>query len=414
MDEGKTADSLLEEDGVILAVGKKDELIIGNNSDCEAIDLCKKTILPAFLDAHSHLSAYANSFLQASLSDAHSFKEIIAALTEYCKTNNLQDGQWLIANGYDHNKLKEKSHPTKALLDEFFPKLNVVLQHISGHFGVMNSSAISTLKLDGKDDKGYIEENLWIDSVKSIPLPSPQQLQKAYSKAFYKYASYGITTVQDGLMVEQMIPMIKHLLSKSAFSLDVIGFPEISCADLYYRTFPKATDSYYKGFRLGGYKIILDGSPQGRTARMRTPYFGDKNEYGILAMTQKEVEKAFQKAICDKRQLLAHCNGDGACEVLLNAAKRLGNPDAIKSIKPVIIHAQLLAEDQLKDVKAFGMIPSFFIAHIYHWGDVHIENLGLSRASAISLAGSALNKSILFTFHQDTPVNCSNGKSRRR
>ena len=50
------------------------------------------------------------------------------------------------------------------------------------------------------------------------------------------------------------------------------------------------------------------------------------------------------------------------------------------------------------------MIPSFFVAHVYHYGDVHIRNFGLARAETISPAGSAQKLGIPFTFHQDTPV----------
>ena len=69
-----------------------------------------------------------------------------------------------------------------------------------------------------------------------------------------------------------------------------------------------------------------------------------------------------------------------------------------------MIHAQLLGLDQLPDVKKYNIIPSFFISHIYYFGDIHIKNLGMKRAEHISPAGSSLKKNILFTFHQDTPV----------
>lgn len=69
-----------------------------------------------------------------------------------------------------------------------------------------------------------------------------------------------------------------------------------------------------------------------------------------------------------------------------------------------MIHAQLLRRDQLSALRSLGMIPSFFVAHTYYWGDVHIRNFGLARASAISPAASALREGLPFTFHQDTPV----------
>ena len=90
-----------------------------------------------------------------------------------------------------------------------------------------------------------------------------------------------------------------------------------------------------------------------------------------------------------------------AAEQYLNALEKAEYPE---NLRPVMIHAQLLAEDQLDKVKNLGVIPSFFVAHVYHWGDTHIENFGMERAQNISCAGSALKKGITFTFHQDTPV----------
>ena len=69
-----------------------------------------------------------------------------------------------------------------------------------------------------------------------------------------------------------------------------------------------------------------------------------------------------------------------------------------------MIHAQLLGLDQLPELKRLGVLPSFFVAHVYHWGDVHVKNLGLERAAHISPAGSAAKLGIPFTFHQDAPV----------
>ena len=69
-----------------------------------------------------------------------------------------------------------------------------------------------------------------------------------------------------------------------------------------------------------------------------------------------------------------------------------------------MIHAQTVREDQLDKMNEINMIPSFFIAHTYYWGDVHIKNLGKERAYKISPAKSALDKNIPYTFHQDTPV----------
>ena len=55
-------------------------------------------------------------------------------------------------------------------------------------------------------------------------------------------------------------------------------------------------------------------------------------------------------------------------------------------------------------MKKCNIVPSFFVAHTYYWGDTHIKNFGLVRANKIRPLKSALDKNIIFTLHQDSPV----------
>ena len=152
-------------------------------------------------------------------------------------------------------------------------------------------------------------------------------------------------------------------------------------------------------------KIFLDGSPQGRTAWLRTPYQGESEYRGYPTMTNEQVEQALTLAAQEGVQILAHCNGDAAAQQYLDmGAKVMQSHPNLRDVRPVIIHAQLLGVDQLPQAKALGFTPSFFVAHVYHWGDIHLQNLGTKRAAAISPAKAALDLGMPFTFHQDTPV----------
>lgn len=77
---------------------------------------------------------------------------------------------------------------------------------------------------------------------------------------------------------------------------------------------------------------------------------------------------------------------------------------SIQNMRTVIIHAQFLQKNQIKRAAELGIIASFFVAHVWYWGDTHIKNLGFERASRMSPAASALSNGLLFTFHQDAPV----------
>ena len=171
------------------------------------------------------------------------------------------------------------------MLDDSFPGICTVLQHKSGHFGVFSSAALRETGMAGKDDDGYLKENEYVEAIKKLPIATGQDMADAYKSAQLSYASYGITTIQEGMMVSQMIPIYNMLISQNMLMLDVVGYPQISDADKFYDAFPQCKDTYDANFRLGGYKILMDGSPQGRTAWMKTPYVGSIDEFGVSNMT---------------------------------------------------------------------------------------------------------------------------------
>ena len=73
--------------------------------------------------------------------------------------------------------------------------------------------------------------------------------------------------------------------------------------------------------------------------------------------------------------------------------------------RTVIIHAQTARDDQIDAFKAEGMLPSYFAAHTYFWGDWHRDSvLGPERGSRISPLASTLDKGVPYTIHNDTPV----------
>ena len=419
MDCPLKAHAVLTRDGVILAVGEYHELSGLAAPDVRRIDLQGRTLLPAFLDPHSHFAATANSFLEIPLSGCADLQELIRRISDHIRTQEIPAGQWVKASGYDHNFLVEKRHPTAAELDLAAPNHPLVIQHSSGHMGVFNTAALQLLQipaqsdaipggliqLDGGRPTGYLEENAFLHFLRQLPMPDTVDFLSAFSKAQQLYASYGITTVQEGMFVPQLTGLYQSLLLHHTLSLDVVGYSTPEDFPSLAQAFPRSVGQYHHRFKLGGYKIFLDGSPQGRTAWLRRPYEDAGDYCGYPTLTDSQVYGAFCLAVRQKRQLLAHCNGDAACEQMISAAERaIQNGYDVPSIRPVMIHAQILGRDQLPRLKSVGILPSFFLAHIYHWGDVHWNNLGPDRAQFISPAGSARRLGIPFTLHQDTPV----------
>ncbi|MEG2213368.1 MAG: amidohydrolase family protein [Clostridiales bacterium] len=229
-------------------------------------------------------------------------------------------------------------------------------------------------------------------------------LLSAFAKAQNGYVAHGIATIQEGMAVGQLIPLYEKLLSHDLLKLDVVGYADMKDADALFAAFPASVQQYNRHFKFGGYKIFLDGSPQGRTAWMKEPYIGETDYRGYGTMQDSELLADIRYAVKTHMQILAHCNGDAAAQQYIGAIRTVSQETDMAKLRPVMIHAQFLAREQLRDVQVLGIIPSFFVAHVYHWGDVHIKNFGEERAAQISPAASALAHEILFTFHQDTPV----------
>ena len=417
--ESPSAQALLVRDGRVAAVGSLAAVEDQAGIDVRRVDLAGRTLLPSFLDAHSHFTAVANQFLQVSLSGCASWGDIQDRIRDYIRRERVPAGQWVTAQGYDHNQLSERRHPDRACLDAAAPENPVVICHQSGHMGVFNTAALERLGVTGDTPcpaggvigqacgvpTGYMEENAFLEFQKQVPMMPLEAFLGAYRKAQGLYASHGITTVQEGLLRRELVPLYQALLADGSLKLDVVAYGDEAGVAAARQAFPASVRRYQGHFRLGGYKMFLDGSPQGRTAWLRQPYRGEAAYRGYGTLTDAQVLGMVRRAGTEGMQLLAHCNGDAACAQYLAALETAAREGVdLAAMRPVMIHAQLLGRDQLPAVKRLGVIPSFFVAHVYHWGDIHWENLGPDRADGISPAGSAAELGIPFTFHTDAPV----------
>jgi predicted amidohydrolase YtcJ len=420
MEDPIYADALLVQGDTIAAVGTLKDVKSKASGKINRIDLKGKVLMPSFIDPHSHLSGYATSLLEVSLEGATDFEDIANRITKYIKDNKIEKGKWVQAGSYDQTALKEKTHPGLAFLDSIAPDNPLMIKHKSGHSGLANSEALKQLGLTaqsknpsggviGKENgklTGLLEENAFIQNVTKIPMAKMEDYAWAFSKIQDKYASYGITTIQEGLMVQELGDIYNYIVTNGLLKLDVVSYVDIRRPDTLMKRFAPYIGHYKNHFKIGGYKIILDGSPQGRTAWMLEPYENAPDGYrGYPIYTDEQLQQKVNKALDDHFQLLAHCNGDAASKQMIAAYQNAlpSHPDLAKT-RPVMVHAQLFPENQMDAAKALGIIPSFFVAHVWYWGDIHIQNFGLERASKISAANTALKHGMLFTFHQDSPV----------
>lgn len=403
-----TTEAVLVQNGRIQAIGKRAEL---EKHGQRIVDLKGKTMLPAFIDSHSHLMGVANGLLQVDLTEAASFDQVKEKIQRFIRENQVPKGKWVLAKGINHGVLQEKRLPEKAFLDEITAQHPLVVQHTTGHSGVLNSKGLEVLDITAQTpdpDGGHIdfatgllEENAFIQNMERFPLPTGAELMAAFEKAQRLYAANGITTVQEGMFVEQIRDIYTMLYQQNRLWLDVVAYMDLKNNPELIDAFPSCKGKYDRHLKVGGYKVLLDGSPQSRTAWVTKPYADGTSGYPMLS--DEELEPLVERAVREQQQLLMHANGDAATDQYLRVYEKVMKKWG-PGIRPVLIHGQIMRYDQVREMARLGVTPSFFLAHVYHWGDVHLENLGMERARRISPVREALENQIPFTLHQDAPV----------
>lgn len=418
--ENDVVEAVLIEDGLIKKAGSLIEFqSLLNDSAVEKIDLKGKTLLPGFIDPHGHISAMGPLSTLADLSECESFDDIIHTLRDYMESKVFGKNEMVIGFGYDHNFLKEEKHPTKDILNQVSTENPIFIFHASGHVGCANEAALKLAEIDEntpdaeggsigrvegtREPNGYLEEGSMTFFQKNMFSENEELVNLGQDI----YIKNGITTVQDGLTRSSTLEVLKNLAEQGNLKVDVVAYPLVMENPDDMKINEKYAKKYHKRFKIGGYKLFLDGSPQGKTAWMTEPYEGEETYCGYPWFQDEQVRQYVARAINDDVQLLTHCNGDAASDQLLRnyeaALNESDNPNKHR-LRPVMIHCQTVRYDQLDKMAELSMIPSIFIAHTYYWGDVHLKNLGAERGSRISPAKSAFERGLVVNFHQDAPV----------
>jgi predicted amidohydrolase YtcJ len=441
--EIKEADLVITSNKVILMTGNKQaqplsiaiknkEIIwIGSHMKAKRIqgkhiNFGNQAILPGFIDAHGHASYLAFATQVANIASPpvgsiNNIKELQTKLKKFINDSNLKPGEWVMGLGYDDSLLAEQRHPTKDDLDEVSTEHPIYLIHVSAHLGAANSLGLSlaNISTETQDPPGgkirryenSSEPNGVFEETAAYPL---QQLaMSAYKdpigsvkKAMNIYARNGITTAQDGASSPETISLMQAADAQGMINLDIISYP------IGQNGLDKNLDSInfgnYEGrLKIGGIKLILDGSPQGKTAYLTEPYYkpphSESDSYkGYPLIPQSEVSKWVKKYAELDIPIMAHANGDAAADMLIKA---VNDTDITSDHRTIMIHAQTVREDQLDQMKELRIIPSYFSTHTFFWGDWHRDSVfGEDRAMRISPTKSTVNRNMPFTVHNDAPV----------
>jgi predicted amidohydrolase YtcJ len=431
-DKAMRAEAIAEDDGRIVAVGSKAEVMKLKGAETKLHDLKGRTLLPGFVDAHGHVMVGGLQALSANLlappdgevKDIASLQETVRA---WAKTNAdaVAKANLMIGFGYDHSQLKELRHPVREEVDAISADVPIILVHQSGHMGSFNAKglALAGITADSKDPPGGIirrkagsqepdgvlEESAFFNALgKVLPALGPKGFKTFAREGAKLWASFGYTTAQEGRATPDTLKLLRSVGAEGGFPVDVVAYQDI----LVDRDSLKAASiTYVDRVRLGGAKLTIDGSAPGFTAWRDRPYYKPVGDYptgfaGYPAVTPDQVFDSIAWARENGVQILTHANAERASDLLIAAhmAARGRFPDK-DPMRPVLIHGQFLRADQLDSFKDLGVIPSLFPMHTFYWGDWHLQHtVGPQDGQNISPTGWARQRGMIFTSHHDAPV----------
>ena len=429
MDASNVSAVAVRGDRIVVAGSEQDARALQGEGTL-VIELGERALLPGFIDAHGHFAGVARYADMLDLSsppvgDVTSVDDIVRKLQRRIENLNIPPGELVYGYGYDDSLLAELRHPDRDDLDRASSDHPIVIRHVSGHLLAANSMALLEAgvgansadpaggiirRRPGSDEPdGVMEETAMQFFPGTGELLTPQRQSELRREAVQIYAGYGITTIQDSNVSQAYVDRLKAEGLEQEYAADIVTFvmgnplPDDVLATV------AADTSYTGGVRNGGVKFTLDGSPQGRTAWMSEPYNagppGAAADYVAYPSYDPDawlnrIGPLLERGV----PVLAHANGDAAIELMIDGVANAIAAGPVPDHRSVIIHAQLIREDQLDRVAELGIIPSFYSVHPFFWGDWHRLSFGEERARFISPVQAAIARDIPFTVHNDSPI----------
>jgi len=424
------AEALVIRNGTIEFAGTSAEAMKKAGPGHQMVDLEGKTLLPGFIDGHAHFGNFGLQAVGALLlappdATCKDIPTLIQILKDWNTPENRALTGWIFGTGFDDSVLEEKRFPTRHDLDQVSTEFPIMITHISGHFTSVNSKGLEILGLtadtpdpeggiirreaDGKTPNGVLEELAAIPNMVGALMPKDQQAAGRFFNAGQDMAlSYGYTTAQEGRAMQNH-ELLASKAKAGQLKLDVVSYIDYMFADQYMGSEWDSRD-YTDHYRIGGMKVTLDGSPQGRTAWRTQPYLlppdGQGPDYaGYPAIADDStVQAIFDKGFKNNWQILVHANGDAAIDQMIRTLRPNVEKYGIGDRRNTLIHGQYIREDQIGAFKELDVILSLFPLHTFYWGDWHKQIIGDSLGNRISPVKTALEKGLKITIHTDAPV----------
>jgi predicted amidohydrolase YtcJ len=426
------AEAIAVADGKVVAVGSDAEVRAAAGPGARIVERSGATILPGFIEPHAHLLPSA---LFGPWADVGPFRfptvdSALRHLRTLADTSPAGDADdWVLARQFDPSLQQGADQLTTDELDRVSTTRPVVVLNASLHFAYVNQVALdragitaSTPDLagspygrhhDGRPNGVLLGQPAMISVLAHRPGMGDVDLVAGALAVVRRANSVGVTTICDqgtgGVLGGNDLDVYAALAASGSLTTRL----RYSLFDL------RADDWDARGVAPGdgdelvratGWKIVSDGSNQGRTGRQRDPYLprpGWPDDHrGIAYVEPDDLAAKVTRRAGEGWQIVVHANGDAAIDAVLDAFGALGDgASGAAQRRHRIEHCSILHDEQVERLAALGVSPSFLIGHVGWWGQAFRDDiLGPERADLLDRTGACARAGIRWTMHSDELV----------
>lgn len=388
MDDAQArAEALAVHGDRILAVGTDDELEPLRGPGTRVVDGRGATILPGFIDAHSHPSGVSEvTGADVNLASIAAIRDAMRA-----QAARTPPGQWVIGNKYDDTKLAEERPVNRRDLDEAVPLQPAIIRHRGGHTAVVNSRGleIAGVTRDTPDPEGghfgrkdgeltgFVAEKALseiIDKAGEWPEITRAVRQQGVAYMSRAMAAAGLTSTTDAFGNLEELTAYQDARAAGEL-LTRLSFMPYGPSPLFAHLKAAGIRSGFgdEWIRFGAVKYWADGSASERTMRMSTPFEGRPDDYGILTMAQQEIDAAVDDAIASGWRIGIHANGDVTIDMALTAYERVLDGWQGPNPRLRLEHCSLVNPGLLERIRDTGAIPTPFYTYAHYHGNKWLD-----------------------------------------
>lgn len=420
-------------EGRIVAVGSAAELVQFAPDGRIDERFRDKVLLPGFVEGHSHIMEgimwslpYVGAFERRSpegkaVAGAADIDAIVARLRE-AEARMTDPDATLFAWGFDPLHIGGQKL-TREALDRVSTTRPIMVIHASFHISVVNTLVLERTQLlratdisgvvAGADGLANGELQGIAARLRAFRLVGNPLSESLTLSDVQRYASsacvQGVTTITDlhNDLTDNTQTLYQSATQQADFGVRLV--PALASAT----HGPEQAIAKIEALRGAGndklhygiVKLVVDGSIQGFTARLRWPGYHNGAPNGLWYIAPEELPRLVGRYHKAGIQLHIHTNGDEATELALDAVEQAQTAHPRPDHRHTLQHCQMADAAQFRRMKALGMCVNLFANHVFYWGDSHYElTMGPERAGRLDATGTAQRIGVPFSIHSDAPV----------